>query len=59
MSQTFGGITLAFRETVSCSFPATVTFESETFGFRGNVIKYRQFIGKLVKWKQGVFDSRC
>ena len=45
-------------------FSATVRFESEMFDFRGNVIKYRKFIdkiynGKLAKWKQGVFDSRC
>ena len=47
MSHTFGGMTLAFRETVTCIFSATIRFESETFGFRGNVIKYRQFIDKL------------
>ena len=49
VSHTFGDMTLALRETVCISvfFSTTVRFESEVFGFRGNVIKYRQFIGKL------------
>ena len=47
VSHTFGGKTLAFRETVCCIFLAIVRFESEMFGFRGNVIKYRQFTDKL------------
>ena len=47
VSHTFGGLTLALRETVCYRFSATVRFESEIFGFRGNVIKNRQFIDKL------------
>ena len=47
ISQTFGGMTLALGETVCYTFSATVRFESETFGFRGNAIKYKQFIDKL------------
>ena len=47
VSHIFGDLTLALRGTVCCWFSATVRFESEMFGFRGNVIKNRQFIGKL------------
>ena len=56
---TFGGLTLALTETV-CIFSATVRFEIETFGFKGNVIKYStdnllaSYNCKLVKSKQGV-----
>ena len=46
VSHKFGGMTLAFTETV-CILSATVRFESEMVGFRGNIIKYRQFINKL------------
>ena len=61
---TFGDMTFAFRETV-CIFSATLRFESETFGFRGKLMSSStdnlllSYNGKLVKWKQGVFDSRC
>ena len=43
----FGGLALALRETVCYWFSATVRFECVMFGFRGNVIKYWQFIDKL------------
>ena len=33
--------------TVCYRFSATVRFESEMFGFRGNIIKCRQFIDEL------------
>ena len=46
-SHTFGGLTLPLRETVCYRFSATVRFESEMFGFRGNIIKCRQFIDEL------------
>ena len=51
---TFGGMTSAFRETVFYSFSANVRFESETFGFRGNVMKYRQF-GSEESFIQGAY----
>ena len=41
VSHTFGDMTLALRETVFYSFSVNVRFESETSGFRENVIKYR------------------
>ena len=61
-SHTFGGLTLPFRETVFYRFSATVRFESEMFGFIGNVIIIHEqtdnllvnYNGKLVKWNQGV-----
>ena len=64
MSHTFGGMTLTFRETVCCIFLATVRFESETLILVSEEMSSSTdnlLIGyhdKLVKWKQGVFDSR-
>ena len=63
VSHTFGGLTLAIRESVSCIFPPLLGLRvrclvSEEMSSRTDnlLISYN---GKLAKGKQGVFDSRC